>query len=313
MCFGGTKTEIVIPQPPPPSAREVRRNELTDALIQRQLQDAGLRTVQDELTSQERQSLESEQRDLEGIVSRRGGGDPNTKGGTHADRLAEVKRQLEAGTNNQVRLEEIPERTLEDIEADIASGEITQSQGDRELEDQTRATEDREFQDLLQDRIREELLRDPNEGPSDATKALVGETFNAAEVKGNQEINRFATEFAGSRGFEKTDSPVANAAFRAKTDLSTGLRSAEAGALLNVGHRQQLFAANVLQFQESLRQQAVNNRANIAGQSAGVAAQSGNLRSSFFKPQVLTTETEGFPLGQVAQGIGSALGGFFQR
>ena len=159
---------------------------------------------------------------------------------------------------------------------------------------------------MFQDRIREELL---SEGPSDATRELVGEVFNAQQVKGNQEINRFATEFAGSRGFEKTDSPVADAAFRAKTDLSTGLRSAEAGSLLNVGHQKQLFAAAQLQFTESLRQLAVSNRANIAGQSAGLASTSGELRAALFKPQTVGTKTPNIFSSLFPKGAGSILSG----
>jgi len=312
MCFGGSKTEVVVPQPPAPTSTEIRRRRVQDALFEQQLKDAGLQIVdsgggfkeqvddaleRDDLSDATRTQLENI-KNKNYVIESIGGADRSA--------FQEAGITTEPGDEGELRIEAIPERTTEEIAAAVESGELTQDQADQITEKQEAAAKEEDFQKRIREKIESELF---SEGPSDETRELVGETFDFTRERGEEDINQFATQLAGSRGFEKTDSPIADAAFRAQGDLTLGLRSAEAGSLLNIDQNQQLFAASLLDFQQSLRQQGVNNRANLLGFAGAATAQSGNLRASLFRPQTVGTTTQGFPLGQIAQGAGSAIGG----
>jgi hypothetical protein len=102
---------------------------------------------------------------------------------------------------------------------------------------------------------------------SDEDRALVEGTFQAQRESGNQELNRYATEMAGARGLDVTDSPFQRELGIQKQGLETGLRGAQAASLLDVGNRQQIFGQGLLQFREGLRQQALMNHMAM-GQTA---------------------------------------------
>ena len=312
MCFGGGKstTTVVVPPPPEPSKEEVRQNQLTNQLLELNISSQGFDIVE----------------------------------GPDGPRIVErqlTPDQIAQKTQDETRDRELQDRLFQELEG---LGERDQEFEDRitALLDPELTDRQRQIQDLAEQRQLEELSGQPSE----RTKELVGETFESARTMGEEDIQRFATELAGSRGFERTDSPVAQEAFKAQRDLTTGLRSAEAGALLDVGQRNQLFGQSLREFQSgldfnrfsqtlsaggfvqgrslnslnsilaiqdfqnSLRQQATQNRLNIGGVASNLAGQTGNLRLAGFQPQLVTKKSGGFNIGGVAQGIGAAAGGF---
>jgi len=271
MCFGGTTIEV--PAPPAPSPEEVRQNRLTNQLLELNIAAQGFDIVE--------------------------GPDGPTV----------VERQLSPEDQVRKDLEETRTSELQDRVFEALGGELTPIQ--------------EEIQDLAEQRQLEELRGQPSE----QTKQLVGESFTSAREMGEEDIQRFATELAGRRGFERTDSPIANAAFKAQTDLTTGLRSAEAASLLDVGQRNQFFGQalrefgegqnlnrlnsilTVQDFQNTLRQQATQNRLSLAGFAGGLAGQTGALRAELFKPKVVESPNFLTGFGNLLLGGGGFLSG----
>ncbi|KKL08829.1 hypothetical protein LCGC14_2571920, partial [marine sediment metagenome] len=192
MCFGGSKTTVVVPPPPEPSKEEVRQNQLTNQLLELNISAQGFEIEETE--------------DGPRIVERQ-----------------LTPEQIAQKTTDETRERELQDRLFASVEG---LGERDQEFEDRitALLDPELTERQLEIQDLAEQRQLEELSGQPSE----RTKELVGESFESARTMGEEDIQRFATELAGSRGFERTDSPVAQEAFKAQRDLTTGLRSAEA-------------------------------------------------------------------------------------
>jgi hypothetical protein len=165
--------------------------------------------------------------------------------------------------------------------------------------------EAQEFERDLIARAREQLLGQPSE----ETRELVGKTFESTRTRGTDELQRFAIQQAGSRGLRLSDSPIGETSLRAKADLEAQLASAEAGALLNVGERERIFAQSLREFQNQLEQQKFVNQLNLAGRAGQFGAQQGATRASLFRPQVIGGG--GSVLGGIAGGLSSA-GNFMQ-
>jgi hypothetical protein len=106
---------------------------------------------------------------------------------------------------------------------------------------------------------------------SDEDRRMVGDTFQAQRDAGNMELNRYASEMAGARGLDVTDSPFQRELGIQKQGLETGLRGAEAASLLDVGNRQQIFGQALREFSTGLNQQALMNRMAM-GQGATQSA-----------------------------------------
>ncbi len=282
MCFGGSKTEVVVPPPPEPTPAETRQNQLTNQLLELNISSQGFEIEE----------------------------------GPEGPRI--VERELTP--EQQERKEKDAERDL--ALTDLIFKQLEEAGGGKLTERQ------QQIKDLTEERQLEAL----SGVPSERTKELVGETFESARTMGEEDIQRFATELAGRRGLERTDDPVSGAAFKAQTDLTTGLRSAEAGALLDVGQRNQLFGQNlrefqaglnldrlnsvmsVADFQNALRQQATQNRMALGTAASGLAGQSGALRASLFQPQLVKSTSAG--IGPLLSGLGGLAGGvagFFPR
>ncbi len=164
--------------------------------------------------------------------------------------------------------------------------------------------EQAQFDKDLRARIRESVLGDI----SPETRELVGETFTSAREQGEADIQRFARELAGERGLNLFDSPIAKEALLAEGRLATGLRSAEATSLLNVGERSKEFGLGLGKFREDLRQRAFVNRLNLAGQLGQFGLGLGQNRASLFRPQVISQPSPLGDIGKLLSGIGS-LGG----
>jgi hypothetical protein len=106
---------------------------------------------------------------------------------------------------------------------------------------------------------------------SDEDRRMVGDTFQAQRDAGNMELNRYASEMAGARGLDVTDSPFQRELGIQKQGLETGLRGAEAASLLDVGNRQQIFGQALREFSTGLNQQALMNRMAMGQGATGSA------------------------------------------
>lgn len=169
--------------------------------------------------------------------------------------------------------------------------------------------EEEEFNKAIQKKIRSQLL---GEGPSEETRRLVGETYQAQRTAGNEELSRYLGEQAAARGLDITDTPLLREVGIQKASLETGLRGAESAALLDEGHRQQLFAAAMRDFQEGLRQQAFLNRAAVGESYSQTALGLARMRAaSPTTTSKVTMPGGGFNFGQAIMGgiQGAAAGG----
>lgn len=99
---------------------------------------------------------------------------------------------------------------------------------------------------------------------SPESRRLVEETFTASEKEGERALRRFAEELAASRGLRLTDTPIGDVALRERRNLAETLAGAKSASLLQVGTTQQSFQQAVSQFQQNLRQQALQNRLGLA-------------------------------------------------
>jgi hypothetical protein len=136
-------------------------------------------------------------------------------------------------------------------------------------EQQQQAARNRELEDLAFAKLKGTV--------SDADRKMVGDTFQAQREAGNQELNRYATEMAGARGLDVTDSPFQRELGIQKQGLETGLRGAEAASLLDVGNRQQIFGQALREFSTGLNQQALMNRMAMGqGATQSALSQMGN-------------------------------------
>ena len=160
--------------------------------------------------------------------------------------------------------------------------------------------EEEQFNKDITKVLREQLLGQPSE----ETKKRVGEVYDAARISGEEDINRVMREIAGSRGMNTSDSPVAAEAGRAVSRLTTGLRSAEATSLLNVGQAQKEFALQLRDFQENLRQQSFLNRTALSGGAANYSLGLADIRTK--QPTVTSNPSTMSNIGGIL-GIGSKL------
>lgn len=139
-------------------------------------------------------------------------------------------------------------------------------------EEETRQKRNLELEELAYNRLKG--VADPE------TQRLVAETYQGQRESGNKELERFLGEQAASRGMSLNDSPLLREVGIQKSDLETRLRGAEAGSLLDVGSRNQLFGAALREFQEGLRQQAFINRAAIGESYSQTASGLARLRAA---------------------------------
>jgi len=156
----------------------------------------------------------------------------------------------------------------------------------RKLPPTAEQTADQEFEQKLKAYTQQRLLG----GPVDPqTQALVGQVYDASRSKGTSQIDAFAREQAGAKGLDlTTDSPAMRESLMAKSNLETGLGGAQAASLLDQGNAQQIFAAQLNQFQQALQQQAFQNKSAMAGgynqsamQMAQIRGMSPTTRSTF--------------------------------
>ena len=91
--------------------------------------------------------------------------------------------------------------------------------------------------------------------------------FGHAEEEGERDIRRFGEELAASRGMRLTDTPVGRDLLDVRQNLASDLKSARAGAELNMGQAEQVFSESIRQFQAGLKQQAYNNRLSLLGRT----------------------------------------------
>ena len=162
-----------------------------------------------------------------------------------------------------------------------------------------------QFEKDLFGRERRALLEDI----SPETRELVGKEFEGARTRGEEDIRRFATELAGQRGLRVSDTPIGGEALRAQERLTSGLRSAEATALLSLADKQRLFGQALREFRENLKQQAFLNRSSIAGGTRNLGLELGNLRANLFRtveePSRLSQFSSGLQdIGDIVSSVG---------
>ena len=96
----------------------------------------------------------------------------------------------------------------------------------------------------------------------------INTVFGRAAEEAQGSLRTFGEELAASRGLRLTDTPIGGEVLRQGRELAASLAASKAGAELNVGQTEQVFAENVRQFQEQLRQQAFQNRMALTGRPA---------------------------------------------
>ena len=166
--------------------------------------------------------------------------------------------------------------------------------------------------------------------------ALIEEAGTAAFNRGSTDIERAETlgfrnlreELAPGLGLRPSDTPIvdrggviAAEALRQRGNLSETIRGGEALARLNFPLQasgqlqqgvlgQQGFGLALQNFQEQLRQQAFQNRANIFGTQGqlGLGLATGSSSGGLNFPRGTTT-SEGAGFGEIAGGAGALIGG----
>lgn len=202
---------------------------------------------------------------------------------------------------------EFPGETLAALEAGTSEfAGIDSPQFREELKRrQTEIAENRQLLGDVTERIKARL-----EGRVVATpeqRALIGETFASSRATGEEDIRRFAEELAGQRGLRLSDTPIGGEALRAQGRLALGLRSAEAGSLLEFGEREKLFEESLRQFQQGLQQQAFANRLSLVG--AQPASMLSGLQLGLQERMAKPTTTRQLGFTDIAQGIGGIMQG----
>lgn len=149
-------------------------------------------------------------------------------------------------------------------------------------------------------------------------QALIEEMFSGARTTGEQDIRRFAEGLGGSRGLRLTDSPIGDEALRQQARLAAQLRSAQASTTLDLGvgtrnfleqqrQYQTSFQEGLRQFQQSLLQQATQNRMALAGMQPSSIGLGLNYGFHNRAAQPTTTITTQAGVGQILGGVGGGL------
>ncbi len=193
------------------------------------------------------------------------------------------------------------EQALTKLQLDILNKQWTDM-------NQPMSEQDKQIQDLGKQYVLNALQGKPPE-LSPEQKSLLDTTYGAAQTSGQQEIDRYARELAGSRGLALSDSPVAREALLQTGNLQTQLQGSKAAAQLNMPQQQQIFGESVRQFQEQLKQNAIANRMAIAAQAGNTGLGMAGYRANT-APRTSTT-TGSLGMGGVFQGMGAA-GGLMQ-
>jgi hypothetical protein len=291
--MGGGKQEKVVT--PPPTAEETEVQKKSAALTDFQAQEAGLELVkgEDGSYSYKKRALTAEEQQ-------------------HHDRMVELEDLAYKKMTGTISPED---RALVEQEygAAAATGKSNiQSEFQRALGELNIGSQ-RGFQD-----IQTELQR------------------------GTEDINRTSRQSAAARGLNLGDTPIQNETQRNfqrfgedvnktssrlqedvntnkrllgedlnrnVTNLETNLQGAKAGAMLDVGQRQQMFGQAITQFQSQLQQQAVLNRATIQQAFQNTSMGLGQLRTSGNRT-VNTTGGQSPFTGALIGGAGGALSGF---
>ena len=98
----------------------------------------------------------------------------------------------------------------------------------------------------------------------------IEKVFARAEEEAQASLRQFGEELAGARGLRLTDTPIGAELLEQGKDLASGLAAAKARTELDVGSAQQQFDETVAQFQQNLRQRAVENRLALIGRTASL-------------------------------------------
>jgi Chaperone of endosialidase len=186
-------------------------------------------------------------------------------------------------------------------------------------EEQQRASREKEIEDLAYRKLTGQIT------PED--RALVEQEYSSASAVGRSniqadmqrmldQIKQSGVEAAGARGLSAADTPIFGQVAKQQrllgedtgrniTNLETSLQGAKAGAMLDVGYRQQMFGQALREFQQGLQQQSFMNQQTIADAFANTALGLGNLRS-----RNVTQVSKGTgSAGAGAQGAGQIMGG----
>ena len=180
-------------------------------------------------------------------------------------------QQLEMARSAQEREAAFQERLLplQQQQLELArSGQEAMAQQLREAFP-AQTPDEQEINRLMQQRTLA-VLRGEAPPLSEQQRQQIGTYFGEAQTQAQGAIRQFAEELAASRGMALSDSPVAGEALRAGQQLASSLAQAKAQAELNTGLAQQQFTQGVSQFQEQLRQQALQNRMALIGQAQSI-------------------------------------------
>ena len=195
-----------------------------------------------------------------------------------------LKSQVDIG---QAQLD-IWKKTISMVEAETTAGRKA-GESDAEYRARQEGTAERQIalaekslklQELSTQRI-EDVLSGKAPVLSAEQEAQIEKYYGAAKEQGQRDIRQFAEEMAASRGLRLTDTPIGAEVLGREKEFAQALEGAKAGAKLTLGQSEQAFTQGVAQFQESLRQQAFQNRLALMGRAGapGLPASTGNISS----------------------------------
>lgn len=167
---------------------------------------------------------------------------------------------------------------------------------------------------------------------TDRERDLINQATEFAIRAGNIDISRFEQEgletlreeLAPQLGLRPGDTPILDRgarvsaeALRQRGQLSAGLRGQQAQSLLQFPQQRTALlgdlSQNVLNFQNTLRQNAFFNRLGLAGQAStaglGLAGVAPNVGAALGNVNISQTTDESLGLGAIAGGVGGILSG----
>lgn len=208
------------------------------------------------------------------------------------------------------------EQRLEELQLKLTERQLAEFEAAQEEEKGRRASPEFAAQQRLESLATEQLLaRLEGRAPvlPAAAQERIGRTFELSKRRGTETLRQQLNEMAAARGLLPTDTPAAAPFAREERELLEGLETARAGAELDVGQTEALFAQQLQQFQQALRQQAFQNRLALATGQIGpggsaLLAGLGQQRMAAAPRTFLQTGQPG-GLDMLGAGVG-LLGGF---
>jgi hypothetical protein len=237
-------------------------------------------------------------------------------------KMLEVQTQLIQLQMEDLRRQNTLNATLFPLQSQLAAAQLKYATQvfpkqaamiDQLIRDAQPSTASKEIARLSEERALAALRGEPLP-LSAAQTAQLDTIYGEAQRQGTADLRQFAEEMAASRGMAITDSPIGDVSLREASNLFQGLQASRAQATLDMGQSQQAFGEGVRQFQEGLKQQALQNRLALASGAANQPTLSavnaapliGSFQGSLATQAQSRASEAQYGLGQAQYGLGLA-------